>query len=93
MLQSVAYCRVSKDSKDQRNSLNNQIGHYTQLFEKDGYQGAACGVYYSKERRTETITPLKSIFADEGISCIEIEKWILTHMETASPVWGGRKSQ
>ncbi len=64
----VAYCRVSKDSKDQRNSLKNQIGHYTDLFEKEGYQGADCGVYYSKEGRAETFTPIKSIFADEGIS-------------------------
>lgn len=68
MLRCVAYCRVSKDSKDQLNSLKNQIGHYTELFEKEGYQGADCGVYYTKEGRTEAFAPLKSIFADEGIS-------------------------
>lgn len=68
MTKCVAYCRVSKDREDQLNSLRNQIGHYTSLFEKDGFQGAECGVYYGKERRTETLIPLKSIFADEGIS-------------------------
>lgn len=68
MLKCIAYCRVSKDSKDQLNSLKNQIEHYKQLFEKEGFQGADCGVYYSKEGKAEAFSSLKSIFADEGIS-------------------------
>ncbi len=64
----VAYCRVSKDTDDQLNSLDNQIKHYTELFQKEGYQGAEVGMYYSKEGKKEIIDYIPSIFADEGIS-------------------------
>lgn len=64
----VAYCRVSTDKDEQLNSLENQIRHYTELFKKEGYEGAECGMYYSREGRKEKIKYIKSIFADEGIS-------------------------
>lgn len=64
----VAYCRVSKDTNDQLNSLENQIKHYTELFKKVGYQGAEVGMYYSREGKKEIIEYIPSIFADEGIS-------------------------
>lgn len=64
----VAYCRVSKDTSDQLNSLDNQIKHYTGLFKEVGYQGAKVGMYYSREGKNETIEYIPSIFADEGIS-------------------------
>ncbi|RCX13882.1 DNA invertase Pin-like site-specific DNA recombinase [Anaerobacterium chartisolvens] len=64
----VAYCRVSKDTEDQLNSLDNQIKHYLELFKKEGCQGAQCGMYYSREGKEEIIRYVPSIFADEGIS-------------------------
>lgn len=64
----VAYCRVSKDTDDQMNSLDNQIKHYAELFRKEGYQGAEVGMYYAKEGKKEIIEYISSIFADEGIS-------------------------
>jgi site-specific DNA recombinase len=64
----VAYCRVSKDTTDQLNSLDNQINHYTELFKKESYQGAEVGMYYAKEGKKEIIDYISSIFADEGIS-------------------------
>lgn len=64
----VAYCRVSKYTDDQLNSLDNQIKHYTELFKKEGYEGAEVGMYYSKEGKREIIDYIPSIFADEGIS-------------------------
>ncbi|MCX7921570.1 MAG: recombinase family protein [Clostridia bacterium] len=64
----VAYCRVSKDTEDQLNSLDNQIRHYSELFRKEGYQGAECGMYYSRDGKEEITKYVPSIFADEGIS-------------------------
>ena len=64
----VAYCRVSSDNPEQLNSLENQIKHYTELFNQIGYQGADCGMYYSKENKNEVVKYIPSIFADEGIS-------------------------
>jgi site-specific DNA recombinase len=64
----VAYCRVSSDSAEQINSLENQIKHYTELFSREGFTGAECGMYYSKENRNEVVKYIPSIFADEGIS-------------------------
>ena len=64
----VAYCRVSTDSAEQMNSLENQISHYTKLFDEEGYEGAECGMYYSRDNGKEKFKELKSIFADEGIS-------------------------
>jgi len=64
----VAYCRVSSDNPEQLTSLENQIKHYTELFNQKGYQGADCGMYYSKENKNEVIKYIPSIFADEGIS-------------------------
>ncbi len=64
----VAYCRVSSDNPEQMTSLENQIKHYTELFKKKGFEGADCGMYYSKEGKKESISYIKSIFADEGIS-------------------------
>lgn len=67
-MKSVAYCRVSKDTADQLNSLENQINHYTELFKQKGYEGAECGMYHSKEGNKENVRYITSIFADEGIS-------------------------
>jgi len=64
----AAYCRVSSDNPEQITSLENQIKHYTELFQQKGYQGADSGMYYSKEGKNEIITYIPSIFADEGIS-------------------------
>ncbi|HEX2926456.1 MAG TPA: recombinase family protein [Ruminiclostridium sp.] len=64
----VAYCRVSSDSTEQMNSLENQIKHYTELFNKKGFTGAECGMYYSKENKNEVVKYIPAIFADEGIS-------------------------
>ena len=64
----VAYCRVSTDSDEQMNSLQNQIAHYTELFAKEGYEGADCGIYYSRSNRKEQTKFIKSLFCDEGIS-------------------------
>ncbi len=64
----VAYCRVSKDTEDQMNSLDNQIRHYSDLFRREGFQGAECGMYYSRDGKEESVKYIPSIFADEGIS-------------------------
>lgn len=64
----VAYCRVSSDSTEQMNSLENQIKHYTELFNKNGFIRAECGMYYSKDKKNEVVKYIPSIFADEGIS-------------------------
>ncbi len=64
----VAYCRVSSDNPEQMTSLENQIKHYTELFNKNGFDGADCGMYYSKDGKKESIRYIKAIFADEGIS-------------------------
>jgi site-specific DNA recombinase len=64
----VAYCRVSSDNPEQLTSLENQIKHYTELFQQKGYQGADCGLYYSREGKNEISNYIASIFADEGIS-------------------------
>ncbi|KNY24768.1 recombinase family protein [Pseudobacteroides cellulosolvens] len=64
----VAYCRVSKDTSDQLNSLENQIRHYSELFKKKGFEGAECGMYYAKEGKEEIVKYIPAIFADEGIS-------------------------
>ncbi len=64
----VAYCRVSSDNPEQMTSLENQIRHYTELFNKNGFEGADCGMYYCKDGKKESIRYIKSIFADEGIS-------------------------
>lgn len=64
----VAYCRVSSDSTEQMNSLDNQIKHYTELFSKNGFTRAECGMYYSKDKKNEVVKYIPSIFADEGIS-------------------------
>lgn len=64
----VAYCRVSKDTSDQLNSLENQIRHYSELFKKKGFDGAECGMYYAKEGKEEIVKYISAIFADEGIS-------------------------
>jgi site-specific DNA recombinase len=64
----VAYCRVSSDNPEQLTSLENQIKHYTELFKQKGFEGAECGMYYSKEGKKEIVKYIPSIFADEGIS-------------------------
>ena len=68
-MRAVAYCRVSTDSEEQLNSLQNQINHYSNLFKKEGYSSPKIGMFFKKEGRNETKHLLdNAIFADEGIS-------------------------
>jgi DNA invertase Pin-like site-specific DNA recombinase len=39
-----------------------------ELFRQEGYEGAECGMYYSKEGKEEVTKYIPAIFADEGIS-------------------------
>lgn len=65
-LRCVAYCRVSTSEVEQKNSLNNQIEYYTELFKTKGYTPAKIGIYYDSKGN---ITKLDSgVFADEGIT-------------------------
>ncbi|TCT16409.1 DNA invertase Pin-like site-specific DNA recombinase [Natranaerovirga pectinivora] len=61
----VAYCRVSTNSEDQLNSLENQKNHYTKLFEKENLDVADCGMLYKKSGEKSF---LYGIYADEGLS-------------------------
>lgn len=61
----VAYCRVSTDSNDQKNSIEAQRQYYTSLFMKKEYNVANVGMIYKKDGTKEKLI---GIFADEGIS-------------------------
>lgn len=65
-MRAVAYCRVSRDTEEAVNSLNNQINYYTDLFAKKGCQKVPLGIYYQKDGRSEKLD--SGLFADEGIS-------------------------
>ena len=71
MKRCVAYCRVSTKADDQLNSLNNQITHYRELFQKQGYLPADCGMLYRSEGSHE---PLEGIYADEGLSATSYKR-------------------
>ena len=61
----VAYTRVSTDSLEQKNSIENQKKHYLDLFEKNKLDVADCGLLYKKDGSKAFI---KGIYADEGIT-------------------------
>lgn len=61
----VAYCRVSTNKEDQKNSLQAQKDYYTKLFSQEGYNPANVGMLYKRKGKIEK---LSGIFADEGIS-------------------------
>ncbi|MGF7057181.1 recombinase family protein [Brassicibacter mesophilus] len=61
----VAYCRVSTDSNDQKNSLEAQKKHYMQMFKEKGYDIADVGLLNKRDKIKEV---LKGIYADEGIT-------------------------
>ncbi|UNC92703.1 recombinase family protein [Candidatus Contubernalis alkaliaceticus] len=68
-MRAVAYCRVSTDTDDQKNSLTNQIQHYSKLFQQKGFNPPKLGMFFKKEGRKEIKNLLDNgIFADEGIS-------------------------
>lgn len=64
-MKAVAYCRVSTNEIDQKNSLNNQMKHYNALFKTKGYSKVDVGMLYSKEKGEQKI---EGLFADEGIT-------------------------
>ena len=64
-MKAVAYCRVSTNELDQKNSLQNQMRHYQELFKKQEYSPVNVGLLYRKNGTTEN---LEGIFADEGIT-------------------------
>jgi len=65
MKRCVAYCRVSTDHKDQKNSIEAQKRNYMELFSNIEYNPAPCGMLYKIDGTTE---PIIGIFADEGRS-------------------------
>lgn len=65
MVVAVAYGRVSTDSDDQLNSLDNQLSFFEEYFKEQGYQKGDCGVLCRKNGYSEV---LQGVFADEGIS-------------------------
>lgn len=67
----VAYCRVSTDHTDQKNSLEAQKAFYTNLFASNNYNPAKVGMLYKKDG---TVEQLNSIFADEGISGTSLKR-------------------
>lgn len=64
-MRAVAYCRVSTNEEDQKNSLHNQVRHYSELFKHKEYSTVKVGLLYSKEKGKQF---LEGIFADEGIT-------------------------
>lgn len=64
-MRAVAYCRVSSNDLDQKNSLSNQMRHYSELFKTKEYSTIKVGMLYSREKGEQL---LEGIFADEGIT-------------------------
>jgi len=71
MKRCVAYCRVSTEKEDQKNSLQNQMSYFQDKFEKMELTVADCGLLY---RKNGTSDKIKGIFADEGISGTSYKK-------------------
>jgi site-specific DNA recombinase len=65
-MRAVAYCRVSTNDLDQKNSLDNQKKHYKELFLNRSYTPVKIGMLYSKDKGEQIQED--SIFADEGIT-------------------------
>ncbi|MEK8130261.1 recombinase family protein [Paenibacillus filicis] len=71
MIEAVAYARVSTDSEDQLNSLENQMSFFGEYFIENGYKAADCGVLCRKNGENEV---LQGTYADEGISGKNLSK-------------------
>lgn len=65
----VAYCRVS--TKNQESALIDHQEQWTEIFDREGYQFANCGVFYKKNGYKE---PKRGLYVDEGISAKEYKK-------------------
>lgn len=65
----VAYCRVS--TKNQQSALKDHQEQWGDIFEKEGFEFANCGVFYKKNGYKE---PKKGLYVDEGISAKEYKK-------------------
>lgn len=61
----VAYCRVSTDNADQKQSFEAQKDYYTHKFRAEGYTVAPTGLLHRKKGSDKVI---EGIYADEGIS-------------------------
>lgn len=65
----VAYCRVSTQKQEQ--ALKDHQEQWTEIFEKEDYQFANCGIFYKKNGEKE---PKRGLYVDEGISAKEYKK-------------------
>lgn len=65
----VAYCRVS--TKNQEAALIDHQEQWTEIFKKEGYEFANCGIFYKKNGDKE---PKNGLYVDEGISAKEYKK-------------------
>lgn len=65
----VAYCRVS--TKNQQSALKDHQEQWGEIFEREGFEFANCGVFYKKNGYKE---PKKGLYVDEGISAKEYKK-------------------
>lgn len=65
----VAYCRVS--TKNQQSALKDHQEQWIEIFEREGFEFANCGVFYKKNVYKE---PKKGLYVDEGISAKEYKK-------------------
>lgn len=61
----VAYGRVSTNQEKQKTSIESQMAFYAEKFKGDGFAPSPYGMIYKKDG---TITPLSSMYVDEGIS-------------------------
>lgn len=65
----VAYCRVS--TKNQQSALKDHQEQWGDIFEREGFEFANCGVFYKKNGYKEAKT---GMYVDEGISAKEYKK-------------------
>lgn len=65
----MAYCRVS--TKNQQSALKDHQEQWIEIFEREGFEFANCGVFYKKNGYKE---PKKGLYVDEGISAKEYKK-------------------
>ena len=65
----VAYCRVS--TKNQQSALKDHQEQWIEIFEREGFEFANCGVFYKMNGYKE---PKKGLYVDEGISAKEYKK-------------------
>lgn len=65
----VAYCRVS--TKNQQSALKDHQEQWGDIFEREGFEFANCGVFYKKNGYKEE---RPGMYVDEGISAKEYKK-------------------